>query len=396
MDEDLLALKMTVEGISSKEVAAGANLSVSTVDAAIDNAIKRGILLSPASLLRRDPSIFSTAGSFDDSFCVTNSFTLQWHITQTCDLHCKHCYDRTDRSALDFEKALSILDDLHDFCRKKQVKGRVSFSGGNPLLYPNFIKLYRGASERGFVLSILGNPSPPIQLEQIVSIQQIDFFQVSLEGLQKHNDSIRGSGHFERTVKFLEVLKDLNVYSMVMLTLTQDNIDQILPLGEYLRGLADTFNFNRLSPVGEGAQLKLPDRKHYKTFLESYLKAAEENPVLGLKDNLINIINRQKGVKPFGGCTGFGCGAAFNFLALLADGEVHACRKFPSLIGNINESSLAEIYDSEQARLYRKGCDACNTCSIRPGCGSCLAMAYSHGLNIFKEKDPYCFFTNPE
>ena len=34
-------------------------------------------------------------------------------------------------------------------------------------------------------------------------------------------------------------------------------------------------------------------------------------------------------MEPFGGCTGFGCGAAFNFMAVLPDGEVHACRKVP-------------------------------------------------------------------
>ncbi len=392
-DEDLLVLKMAVEGMPSNKVAAEGKIAVSAVDAAVDRAIKRGILLSPPSLLKRDPGIFSAAGPFDDSFRVTTSFTLQWHITQACDLHCKHCYDRTSRSTVNFRKALDILDDFHDFCRNRHVKGRISFSGGNPLLYPHFLELYRGAADKGFILSILGNPSPRQLIGEIVSIQRPDFFQVSLEGLQKHNDSIRGPGHFERTVNFLELLRELGVYSMVMLTLTQDNIEQILPLGEFLHGLADTFNFNRLSMVGEGAQLKLPGRDQYIRFLESYIKTAEVNPVLGIKDNLINIIRRQEGLAPFGGCTGFGCGAAFNFLALLPDGEVHACRKFPSFIGNINEQGLAEIYDSVKAQRYRAGCGACSACPIRPGCGGCLAAAYSRGLDIFKEKDPYCFFT---
>lgn len=395
-DRDLLVLKMVVEGITPKEAAVEGAVTISAIDAAIDCSIKKGILLSPPSLLRRDAAIFSATEPFDESFCVTNSFTLQWHITQDCDLHCKHCYDRSGREELDLGRALSILDELHDFCMKKHVKGRISFSGGNPLLYPHFEELYRAAAEHGFDVSILGNPSPRGRLEKIISIQRPDFFQVSLEGLQEHNDSIRGPGHFERTVKFLEVLRELDIYSMVMLTLTRDNIDQVLPLGNFLQDKADTFNFNRLSMVGEGAALKLPGRERYAAFLESYLEAADTNPVLGIKDNLINIIYHQKGIDPFGGCTGFGCGAAFNFLSLLADGEVHACRKFPSLIGNINEQALAEIYDSEKARRYRAGCDACGKCPIRPGCGGCLALAYSHGLDIFKEKDPYCFFTVPE
>jgi radical SAM protein with 4Fe4S-binding SPASM domain len=112
---------------------------------------------------------------------------------------------------------------------------------------------------------------------------------------------------------------------------------------------------------------------------------------MGIKDNLINIIRREQGVEPFGGCTGYGCGAAFNFVTLLADGEVHACRKFPSPIGNINQQSLAEIYDSGQATRYRSGTAACRSCAIRPVCGGCLASTHSHRLNIFEDKDPFCF-----
>ena len=112
---------------------------------------------------------------------------------------------------------------------------------------------------------------------------------------------------------------------------------------------------------------------------------------MGLKDNLLNIIRREKGSAPFGGCTGHGCGAAFNFLALLPDGEVHACRKFPSLVGTIIENSLYDIYHSELAERYRTGSRACRDCSLNVVCRGCLAIAHSRGLDVFTDKDPFCF-----
>ena len=130
---------------------------------------------------------------------------------------------------------------------------------------------------------------------------------------------------------------------MVMLTLTRDNLNQIFPLTEILRGRTDSFTFNRLSQVGEGAKLLLPAPATYAAFLEDYLMAAEASPVLALKDNLINILQFRKGLEPFGGCTGFGCGAAFNFLTVLPDGEVHACRKLPSYLGNALDESLGNL-----------------------------------------------------
>jgi selenobiotic family peptide radical SAM maturase len=390
-NDDLLALKMAAEAIAPEAVAAEGGLTVGAVDAVIDRAVRRGLLLAPPSKLRRDPSVFVAQAKGDEEFLVFDSFSLQWHITQICDLHCKHCYDRTDRSPLTYEQAVRVLDDVRSFCRQRSVQGAISFTGGNPLLHPRFIDIYRAAAERGFGTAILGNPAPRCRIEEIVAVQMPSFFQVSLEGLREHNDSIRGRGHFGRILAFLEVLRSLDVYSMVMLTLTRDNMDQVIPLAETLRSKADVFHFNRLALFGEGANLALPDRTRYRQFLEEYLKAAETNPVMGIKENLVNILRREKGVDLFGGCAGYGCGAAFNFVSLLADGEVHACRKLPSPIGNLHRQPMAEIYDSAEAKRYRLGPSVCRGCDVRPACGGCLASTLSHGLNIFEDKDPFCF-----
>jgi len=390
-DEDLLVLKMVVEEISPESIAVQGCLPIGAVDSALFRAVANGLVFTPSSRIRRDPTVYLDDGSIPEQFLSTTSFTLQWHITQACDLFCKHCYDRSNRETIALDQAIGVLDDLRSFCKSRYVTGAVSFTGGNPLLHPSFVTIYKSAVERGFTAAILGNPAPREKLEKLVAIQKPAFFQVSLEGLQDHNDSIRGHGHFERVLVFLDLLKELNISSMVMLTLTSANIEQVIPLTEVLRGRTDVFHFNRLSMVGEGANLRLPDKQRFHSFLREYLDATFTNPVLGIKDNLINIILRDQGLAPFGGCTGFGCGAAFNFVTLLADGEVHACRKFPSPIGNIYQQTVAEIYDSNEAVRYRLGSTACKTCTIRPVCGGCLASTYSHKLNIFEDRDPFCF-----
>jgi selenobiotic family peptide radical SAM maturase len=391
--EDLLALKLVVEEVDARKVAAEGQITMQELDEAIDRAGRKGLLLVPPPGIRRDPSSFPIGEDVAEGFLSPSVFTLQWHITQACDLHCKHCYDRSQQRAVDLRQAIAILDDLYEFCRRRRVRGQVSFSGGNPLLYPHFLEVYRAAAERGFALAILGNPTTGKVIESLNSVDPPVFYQVSLEGLQEHNDSIRGSGHFHRVLEFLDVLRSLEVYSMVMLTLTRDNLGQVIPLADLLRGRTDLFTFNRLSLVGEGANLQLPSKRDYEAFLQAYTDAAEKNPIIALKDNLINIVRLKNGMPSFGGCTGYGCGAAFNFLSLLADGSVHACRKFPSPIGNVLETGLGELYDSEPARLYRAGCSACRSCVLRPVCGGCLAAAYSLGLNPLEERDPYCFIT---
>ncbi len=392
--EDLLALKIVAEGLDIRELARQGDITVGALDDMLFHAGRRGILLQPRSKIERDPRMFCQGEIHDDVYLRARGFTIQWHITQACDLRCKHCYDRSERSHMPYDKALGVLADLHDFCEDRHVCGNVTFTGGNPFLYPRFFDLYRVAADYGFGLAILGNPVQRDSIQKILEIQKPLHFQISLEGLRERNDAVRGEGHFERSRAFLSVLREFAIPSMVMLTLTNDNIDDVLPLADLLRDTTETFHFNRLAMVGEGANLRLPDRKKYRDFLHAYIKAAEENPSMGWKDNFLNIALREQGKPLFGGCAGFGCAAAFNFVAILPDGEVHACRKFPSRIGNIYEQPLGMIYDSAEAGSYRSGCSACAPCPIRAVCGGCLAVSYGCGLDVLNEKDPWCFLEN--
>ena len=318
-------------------------------------------------------------------------FTLQWHLTHACELHCLHCYDRTNLVAPKVEEAFAVLDQMGEFCTRHEVTPNVCFSGGNPFLYKPFFDVYEETVRRGFEVGILGNPIDDDKLDRLVAIKKPRYFQVSLEGLQPHNDVIRGEGFYDRVMEFLPRLKKRGIHAVVMTTLTRDNMNDIVPLSHLLRERVDRYAFNRLAQVGEGAALSHAGKEAYGRFMIDWLREGADNPTLGYKDNLFNIFRHEFGQKLYGGCTGFGCGAAFNFVALLPNGEVHACRKFPSKIGNIQESSLSDIYASEHAQRYRRGCTECDGCSIRHKCGGCMAVSFGYGLDPFTDRDPHCF-----
>ncbi len=392
---DLLALKIVSEEIDSHQAAQEGGVTVGVIDDILYSAVVRGLLIAPKSRIVRSDD-FHRGQITDPSWFTSPTFTLQWHVTQVCDLHCRHCYDRSDRVPMQLDQGIRVLDDLYDFCQSHNVFTQVTFTGGNPLLYPHFTELYQAAAERGFMTAILGNPMPRQRIEELLTIQMPEFYQVSLEGLQPQNDYIRGDSHFERIFAFLDLLKELKIYSMVMLTLTRQNMADVLPLAELLRDRVDLFTFNRLAMVGEGAALASAPTEQYPAFLKSYLMAAEKNPCMSLKDNFFNVLRHQNHQPYGGGCAGFGCGAAFNFVSLLPDGEVHACRKLPSHIGNMYERSLDEIYHDAPAKRYRAGSSACSDCGIRPVCGGCMAVNYGFNRDIFTEIDPYCFMNSDD
>jgi selenobiotic family peptide radical SAM maturase len=292
---------------------------------------------------------------------------------------------------LDLSDALAVLDDLLGFCRSRGVVPQVCLSGGDPLFYPFFWELYEAVAKARVAVSLLGNPIAPEVIRRLQVIQAPVYYQVSLEGLAEHNDAVRGAGHFERTMSFLRHARRLGLETHVMLTLTRDNLEQVIPLGDVLRGWTARFTFNRLSQTGEAEGLALPEPQVFASFLERYLAARRTNPVFGVKDNLFNILRDRSGRRPFPGCTHFGCGAAFNFVALLPDGELHACRKYPSRIGNIREACLARLYDSPVARRYRAGAVECQRCKLRRSCGGCPAVTFGQGLDPLLARDPFCF-----
>ncbi|MBS0012498.1 MAG: radical SAM protein, partial [Desulfobacterales bacterium] len=205
---DLLALKLVEEGIDSRAAAAEGGVSVGAVDDVLWAAEQKGLLIGPESGICR-PVDFPSGEIADSQYFISPTFTLQWHLTQACDLNCRHCYDRSDRAHMPWSAALRVADNLYDFCGRHHVFGQVSFTGGNPMLYPHFDELYQEVAQRGFMTAVLGNPMPRSRIEKLIVVQMPEFYQVSLEGTRAHNDYIRGPGHFDKTFEFLELLGEL-------------------------------------------------------------------------------------------------------------------------------------------------------------------------------------------
>ncbi|NTW51728.1 MAG: selenobiotic family peptide radical SAM maturase [Chlorobiaceae bacterium] len=387
--DDLLGLKIVTGHLELKSLADTHDLPLSRFYRLLSFLDRKGILKAPSTLLRRDPELFGR--DLGDELFTLAHFGLQWHITNACDLHCRHCYDRSQRSPMTGAQALRALDQFQAFCHEHWVVGHIAFTGGNPFLYPGFFDLYREAVTRGFEVEILGNPVSGDQLEKLCSIRPPGQFQVSLEGRRSCNDRIRGEGSFDRVMAFLDLLKSYDINSGVMLTLHEENYREVLPLVRLLEGLTDAFNFTRLSQTGEGAALRQLPPEKYKGFLDRYIACAASSHIAACKESLINLAFWERGEKTTVGCTGTGCGIAFDGVILLPDGEVHGCRKLPSRMGNLWEQTLEEIYFSPAGAALRRGMRACDGCPVRAVCGGCIAASTVSPSGFEDTVDPCCW-----
>jgi len=91
-------------------------------------------------------------------FNPRESFFLQWHITDRCNLACRHCYRDAAKADLDFVQLINVFKNfqrLRD--AMPQEKARVQIAGGEPYLSEHLFPVLDMIAAAGFQSRILTN-----------------------------------------------------------------------------------------------------------------------------------------------------------------------------------------------------------------------------------------------
>ena len=101
---------------------------------------------------------------FKDGFsgkAMKEQFYIQWHITNVCNLHCKHCYqdDFSRKSDLDRQGLKRISDNLLATLEGWDKTACIHLTGGEPLLKPELFVLLEDLDRQSTVeeLGIITN-----------------------------------------------------------------------------------------------------------------------------------------------------------------------------------------------------------------------------------------------
>ena len=198
-------------------------------------------------------------------FLSPAGFIIQWHITEKCNWHCKHCYrDDCTVKELNFKTLTGTLGqclELFNALNLKNRHSRINIGGGEPFLRRDLFKFLSilDKYKNLFSVSIMTNGSLITDeiAKDLKKIKILRMIQVSLEGLNDSNDAIRGRGAFEKTTNAIRLLKKYGFHIRVSLTLTRKNLPEIEKLAIYLKGIGvNGFGIRRYVPIGRGKQLR--------------------------------------------------------------------------------------------------------------------------------------------
>jgi radical SAM/SPASM domain protein of ACGX system len=316
-------------------------------------------------------------------------------------------YQSEIENELSSDECLKIIDDFYHWIRAWGIQGRINFTGGDPLLKNGVFELIKYAHDKGITVGILGNPEP-LNHEVVSRLRTsgVTSYQVSIDGMEKTHDKFRRKGSFKRTLEAIKLLNQGGIRSVVMSTVSKQNVEDLIPLINLVaKEKVTVFDFARLVPIGKGVQFKeeLIKPEEYRNLLldvlEEYRRLEKEGcqTFFGRKDHLWTLLYKELGLLPplsEDKKTIFrGCAIGINLLVVVADGIVYPCRRLPLKIGKAPEQSLRDVFinsselnEMRQLEKFKK----CSKCDLFQYCRGCPAVAYGATGDYFAP-DPQCW-----
>lgn len=334
-------------------------------------------------------------------------FAFQWHITDECDQRCQHCYIFSEDNnipliEMPYAKMELVSENCMDMCKKLNRIPYFYITGGDPILHKDFWKMLKIFKKNNIAFGILGNPFHLTEeVCRKLKYYGCDKYQLSIDGLRETHDNIRKLGSFDTTIEKIQILRNAGIKCAIMTTVSKMNIEEIEGIIDIVvENSVDIFAFARYCPTGFEKSNHI-EPTEYKEFLEKIWKKFEEykdsNTTFNLKDHLWTLFLYEKGLfeipEGLDGNTIYdGCNCANCHMTILPTGNVYACRRMESQVGNIFAESIHDIFLGEQMDKYREydKFEKCSKCELLRFCRGCPAVAYGYTGNSYSA-DPQCW-----
>lgn len=329
-------------------------------------------------------------------------FAFQWHITDECDQRCKHCYiDHRNQKIMRIEDCSKVLQQVKEFCKVYQRDPLLVIAGGDPILFKDFDKFLMQIKEQSIPFTILGNPFH-ITAQVVKKLKDAGCvaYQMSLDGLRETHNLIRKKDSFDETIKAIKILSENGMKVSIMNTVSLLNYKELPDLLEFCLNetTMDSFAFARYCPSdSDDAQTNNVSPREYHELLKKVWDILKDDQQkrkrFYFKDHLWKLFFYELGTfKPEKTKRIIsGCNCAYNHLTLLPNGDLFACRRFESKIGNVFENKMSKVFLSQNSKyreLQQK--EGCKDCELLMYCRGCPAVSYGT-YGDFYAKDPQCW-----
>ena len=269
-----------------------------------------------------------------------------FEITRACNLTCKHCLNNSGNRLLrEFsdKQIIAVINDIYSTGVQE-----IRFTGGEPLVVPSIFKYIYKARNLGLRVS-MGTNGVLIdsQVAKKLASAGLNIIIVSIDGMEKQHDHIRGKGSFKKAIMGIQSLLDVGISVRINTVAMRSNMEEIPYVVEYFFQRNIPIMIRRFIPSGRADDIKTEmltevDYAILRNKLQSFLSNKKEI-VKGhyLKDDKVGVRIKL----PF---ERHSCSAGHRSLVILSEGNVQTCGFLSSFgeppIGNLKKERLASLW----------------------------------------------------
>lgn len=239
---------------------------------------------------------------------------LELQITNHCNLRCRHCYvgdpERTELSIDDLRKVLDWFQSMQGL--------RLLITGGEPVLHQQFAAFNEMLPEYAFrkVLFTNGQSLDNDMLRHL----HVDEIQVSIDGLQRGHDFLRGAGTFRKAIETAGLIHRAGIPLSIATVVHRENLDEFEEMKALFSGMG-VLDWTVDIPSPAGSLLDHPE-------------------LLVPPDSAGRYLAYGFGGGVHGGGQGYACG--LHLASVLANGDVCKCAFYADMpVGTIHEGLAA-------------------------------------------------------
>ena len=348
-----------------------------------------------------------------------------WNSTKTCNLKCRHCYMSSDnkkyQNELTTQEAKNFIDDLADFHVPVLL-----FSGGEPLIRPDFFELAEYAQAKG-VRPTLSTNGTLITREVAQRIKDIGvgYVGISLDGLQDVNDQFRGvEGAFQKAMAGIQNCVAVGQRVGLRFTINHHNIQELENIFDFIeRENINRVCFYHLVYSGRGTAMKNQDvtAEESRRAMDIIIRRTKDFEDRGLEKEILTVDNH--------------CDGVYMYLKALAEGndqQAAQIKKYISMnggnrsgiafgevdpfgyvhpdqftqhhtFGNVRDRKFSEIWQDtsnpimaglKDRKPLLKG--RCSQCRFLENCNGNFRTRAEAVTGDFWDSDPSCYLTDEE
>lgn len=299
-----------------------------------------------------------------------------------CNMDCKMCYVRQTKAQMEAQGRMLSCDEWLRIAEDARNNGVLFLllTGGEPLLYPEFKRLYTALTDMGFVITINTNGTLiDEEWANLFGSRPCRRLNITLYGTddKTYGELCRNPKGFSQIMRAVELLRERNVEFRFNCSLTPDNRTELMQIYEIAHRCEThievcSYMFPPARKVG-GAEryVRMTPEEAAQSMLDSFVA---KNPLVPLEIAVKNTLARVGRQPDLRHLEGLSCRAGRSGFWMNWKGELLPCGMFSEPKISLLEHSFNDCWKyivEETSKLKR--CAECDACDLRNLCKTCGA-----------------------